>query len=105
MTRMPRPAPAPALLAAAAALAVAPAVASARKSPLLDQFLDAGRTTLDLGQRRGIYAQVQRHTAEELPYIFLWHPTELAVARETVRGFKLTPAGDFTPLREVWLAQ
>ncbi len=74
------------------------------KSPLLDQLLEAGRTTLDQGRRRAIYAQVQRLTAEELPYIFLWHPTELAVARETVRGFKLTPAGDFTPLREVWLA-
>ncbi len=74
------------------------------RNPILDPLLDAGRITTDPGRRQAIYAQVQRLTAEDLPYIFLWHPKQLAVMRETVRGFHLTPAGDFTPLREVSLA-
>ena len=74
------------------------------QNTLLDQLLDVGRTTLDPDRRRGLYGQAQILTAEELPYVFLWHPKQLAVVRETVRNFRLTPAGDFTPLREVRFA-
>ena len=74
------------------------------RHPLLDPLLDAGRTTIDPERRRAIYARAQALTADDLPYIFLWHPKQLAVIRDTIRGFTLTPAGDFTSLGQVSLA-
>ncbi len=41
--------------------------------------------------------------AEDLPYVPLWHSRIFAAHRRHVAGFRLYPAGDFTPLARVTL--
>jgi peptide/nickel transport system substrate-binding protein len=48
----------------------------------LDELIDQGRLTIDLGRRRQTYARVQRLLKEESPSIFLFHEFDtLAMAR------------------------
>jgi ABC-type transport system substrate-binding protein len=51
--------------------------------------------------RRATYSQVQTLIATELPYIPLWHGTNVAVLRSTFRDYQLTPSGDFSVIRTV----
>ncbi|MBI3954494.1 ABC transporter substrate-binding protein [Candidatus Collierbacteria bacterium] len=48
----------------------------------LDKTLEDGRTTLDLSERKKIYAEFQRTFAEELPALFLLHPHYLTLSRK-----------------------
>ena len=73
------------------------------RNPEADRLLDLGRTTLDREARRAVYRRVQQIVAEDLPVIPLWHGRILAAHRPHVRGFRLSPAGDFTPLKDVTL--
>ena len=73
------------------------------RNPEVDRLLDLGRTTLDREARRAVYRRVQQIVAEDLPVIPLWHGRILAAHRPHVHGFRLSPAGDFTPLKDVTL--
>jgi peptide/nickel transport system substrate-binding protein len=72
-------------------------------NPEVDRLLAAGRQTSDPRRRKAIYGQIQQILAGELPYVSLWHELRWAAYRKSVRGFFLTPGGDFTSLRDVWL--
>jgi peptide/nickel transport system substrate-binding protein len=72
-------------------------------NPEVDRLLKEGTRTAAREDRRRIYSRVQRILADEVPYVSLWHKSNLAVARERVRGFTLTPDGDFYPLARVTL--
>jgi peptide/nickel transport system substrate-binding protein len=67
----------------------------------LDTLLDAGRRSMSQEARRAAYSQVQTLIATELPYIPLWHRTNVAVLRSTFQGYQLTPSGDFSVIRTV----
>ncbi len=75
------------------------------RNPEVDRLLDLGRVTLDREARRAIYRRVQQIVAEDLPYLPLWHGRILAAHRPHVHGFRLYPAGDFTPLKDVTLSR
>ena len=75
------------------------------RNPAVDRLLDLGRATLDREARRAIYRRVQQIVAEDLPYLTLWHGRIVAAHRPHVRGFRLYPAGDFTPLKDVTLGR
>jgi len=67
----------------------------------LDALLDAGRRSTSPETRRASYSQAQVLIATELPYVPLWHRTNVAVLRSTFRGYELTPSGDFRVIRTV----
>ena len=67
----------------------------------LDALLDTGRRSMSQAARRAAYSQAQTLIATELPYIPLWHRTNVAVLRSTFRGYQLTPSGDFSVIRSV----
>ncbi len=67
----------------------------------LDALLDAGRRASELDARRTSYGQAQTLIATELPYVPLWHHTNVAVLRSTFRGYQLTPSGDFRAIRTI----
>lgn len=73
-------------------------------NPVVDRLIERGAATLDEGERRRIYGEVQRLLASDLPYVHLWHRDVVAAYRQRVQGFRLTPGADFYPLREVTLA-
>lgn len=73
----------------------------AYRNPEIDRLLDLGQRTVDPGERRRIYAEVQKTLARDLPYVFLWHEDNIAVVRREVRGLRLMPNAKFDLLREV----
>ncbi len=73
-------------------------------NPKLDALLEQGRNTLDTEKRKAIYSKVQRMLSEELPYINLWHLMNVVVMRKNVAGFTPYPGGDFTSLKDVYIA-
>lgn len=52
------------------------------KSPKLDKLLEDGRKELDQEKRKEIYYDFQRFFIEDLPAIFLFHPTVYTVSRK-----------------------
>lgn len=67
----------------------------------LDRLLEQGRRAMTLHERRDLYHEAQRIVAAELPYIPLWHQTNVAVLRSTFTGYRPLPSGDFRVLRAV----
>jgi len=51
-------------------------------NPRIDKLLEDGRTELDFESRKKIYLDFQRFLAEELPAIFLHHPTSSSILRK-----------------------
>jgi peptide/nickel transport system substrate-binding protein len=70
----------------------------------VDRLLTLGREIQEPRERKAMYRRVQQILAEELPYISLWHELRWAAFKGEIHGFRLLPAGDFIPLRDVWLA-
>lgn len=52
------------------------------KNPRIDKLLEDGRTELDQETRKKIYLDFQRFLVEEVPAIFLYHPTVYTVTRK-----------------------
>ena len=61
------------------------------RNPELDHLVEAGRAELDPARARGIYAQVQRLVARDLPIVPLWHEDNVALSSVDVRGYEPTP--------------
>lgn len=53
----------------------------------LDALLVQGREAADPEARRQIYFQIQEMLAEEVPYLYLWHPQEILANNTRVKGF------------------
>lgn len=52
------------------------------KNPRIDKLLEDGRTELDQETRKKIYLDFQRFLVEDVPAIFLYHPTFYTVTRK-----------------------
>ena len=61
------------------------------RSKELDGLVEAGRHELDRERRRGIYADVQRVLARDLPILPLWHEDNVAVHNRELTGYTLVP--------------
>jgi len=51
------------------------------KNPRIDKLLEDGRKTWDLESRKKIYQDFQKYLVEEVPVIFLFHPTTYTIVR------------------------
>ena len=49
--------------------------------PRADKLLEDGRKTIDTTSRKTIYAELQKFITEEVPVIFLYHPTTYTITR------------------------
>lgn len=70
-------------------------------NPRVDALLDEAGETEDGARRLALYAEVQRIIARDVPYISLWHKTNVAVAQRSLSGVRLTPLADFYFLKDV----
>lgn len=50
-------------------------------SPRIDKLLEDGRQTLDFEKRRQIYMDFQKYLVEEVPAVFLYHPSSFTLTR------------------------
>ncbi len=71
------------------------------RNPEIDALLDHARAESDQEKRRGIFGQVQKIIAEDLPYVSLWFMDNVSVHRKRIIGLELSPTGDYDFLRDV----
>ena len=67
----------------------------------LDRVIDLATTAIDEDERRRFYREAQKIIAEDVPYIPLWHRTNVIVAQRSLEGLHVGPMGNFTELRNV----
>lgn len=72
------------------------------KNPEIDRLVTEGQRVLSNKGRKKIYSRVQKIAAEELPYISLWYPKNVAAMRKNVKGFVLFPDGDFSSFKNIY---
>lgn len=61
--------------------------------PEVDRFLEEGRHTFDLKERKSAYFRIQEILAEEQPYVFLYYPYSLPAIHKRFHGIEPAPAG------------
>ena len=71
-------------------------------NPRLDELVTEGRRTMGQEARKPIYSEVQKIAAADLPYVSLWHPTNVVVMRKDLEGFKPSPDGDLSSLWQIY---
>ncbi len=59
----------------------------------VDDLLEKGRNTFDLGERKRAYDRIQEILAEEQPYLFLYVPDALPIIHARFRGVETAPLG------------
>ena len=74
-------------------------------NPELDKLLDTARATLDAGQRRGMYAEVQKILACRGPVAHLTYGQLFTATRANVQGYQIMPNRSLSYLRETSLSQ
>ena len=70
-------------------------------NPEVDAALDAAGDTQDPEERRELFARVQRLVARDVPYVSLWHKTNVVIAQRNLAGVHVTPLADFYFLKDV----
>ncbi|MBI5815990.1 MAG: ABC transporter substrate-binding protein [Nitrospinae bacterium] len=68
----------------------------------LDGLLENGRVTFG-DERRQVYSRAQKMIAEDLPYISLWHPENVAVTGRRIKNFSLGPDEGIKSLKDAWI--
>jgi peptide/nickel transport system substrate-binding protein len=62
-------------------------------NPRVDQLLAEARSTFDQSRRTALYQQVQQIVARDLPYVSLYHRSNIAIMNKDLEGFEMYPAG------------
>jgi peptide/nickel transport system substrate-binding protein len=61
----------------------------------VDRLLDLGSIEGNLEERKKIYNRVQQFIVDDLPYIPLWYPDNIVIARKSIKDFKLHLTGNW----------
>lgn len=72
-------------------------------SRVMDRLTLRGRRTLEVSDRRAIYARLQRRAAHDLPVVPLWWEDRVVVHTRRLRGFEPAPSGDLHALATAWV--
>jgi peptide/nickel transport system substrate-binding protein len=70
----------------------------AYSNPAMDALLARGAITLDINERKRIYAGVQAIAADDLPYLPLWWDDTIVARAERLAGFEAYPNGSLRSL-------
>ena len=62
-------------------------------SAAVDRALQRAASVYDRAERRRIYSFVQRRLIADVPYFFLWQPSEIDVIPTALRGYEFSPGG------------
>jgi peptide/nickel transport system substrate-binding protein len=69
--------------------------------PQVDALINRATRSTDDAERRALYGQVQERIGEEVPYISLWHKTNVVVAQPDIEGVTVSPSMDFGFIRRL----
>jgi peptide/nickel transport system substrate-binding protein len=64
----------------------------------IDELTERGRRVVDLGERKRIYAEVQRIIADQVPIVALWHEDNVVLTNRDVVGYQILPNARFNGL-------
>ncbi len=67
----------------------------------VDALLDRASSSTSEDERLGLFRHVQNIVARDVPYISLWYKTNVAVARRSISGIRLSPLADLHFLKDV----
>jgi peptide/nickel transport system substrate-binding protein len=70
-------------------------------NPEVDRLIDLASAATSDEDRRKYYSQAQKVIAEDVPYVSLWHKTNLAVAQTTIDGLRIGPQAHMSVLKDV----
>lgn len=68
------------------------------KNSDVDRLIEGASQMLDTKERKRAYSRLQKITADELPYVFLWLEDQVAVVNRRIENYRLKPTGDFSGL-------
>lgn len=71
------------------------------RNPQLDALIERAEATSDRAEQHALYARIQEILAEDVPWIFLWYPANVALMNPRVRVLAIPTSGDFHFLKEV----
>jgi peptide/nickel transport system substrate-binding protein len=71
------------------------------QDPQVDELIERATRSTDDHERRLLYGQVQARIAEQVPYISLWHKTNVVVAQPNIEGVTVSPSMDFSFIRRL----
>jgi peptide/nickel transport system substrate-binding protein len=71
----------------------------------MDRLTEAGLREVDPAERKRIYDELQKFTAEEGPIIYLATGTEEYAMKDYVMGFHGTPDAKRFYVANIWLAE
>lgn len=71
----------------------------------LDQLIAQAEGATDRQQQIALYGRIQELLAEEVPWIYLWYPANVAVMSQRVSNVRLPPSGDFFFIKNLTLSQ
>jgi len=71
----------------------------------MDELTEQSRVKIDEGSLKGIFSEIQKLAAKELPYVSLWHRDNIVALNKNVKGFKLKANGDYFHLRSTYKEQ
>lgn len=70
-------------------------------NPDVDRLIDSATVETDDTVRRRLYGDAQQLIADDVPYVSLWHKTNVAIAQPDLEGVRLSPLAEFSFLRNV----
>jgi len=71
------------------------------RNPQLDALIERAEAARDRAEQRALYARIQEILAEEVPWIYLWYPANVALMNPRVRVPAIPASGDFQFLKDV----
>jgi peptide/nickel transport system substrate-binding protein len=74
-------------------------------NPDVDRWIELARRETDPDVRKAYYADVQKAVSDELPYVSLWYPDNVAVYNRRIQGLWLFPTGNFEFLSDIWVEE
>ncbi len=67
----------------------------------LDRLLQKAQSLLSTKKRKKIYHQIQSMVYEDIAFIPLWHEEQVAVVKNNIKNYQLSPRGDFWFLHHI----
>jgi peptide/nickel transport system substrate-binding protein len=71
------------------------------RNPHVDALIEQAEAARDRAEQRALYARIQDILAEDVPWILLWYPANVALMNPRVRVPALPSSGDFQFLKDV----
>ena len=72
------------------------------KNSLVDELIDKARRTLDKGERKKLYSEIEAILLDELPYVSLWHARRIIIQnRHRLPNYVASGTGSYAGLRKV----